>query len=81
MCSHLSGERWASVSSGTDLSGLADRSNGALQVDRVPKHNGRDHKVQSAGAMPLVFVRAVPQFAQPVEETPPLPARSSPRPY
>src|SRR5208282_6656318 len=47
---------------------LADRGDGALQVDRVPEHDGGDHEVQPTGAMALVLVRAVAQFAQPVEE-------------
>ena len=68
MCSHFSGERWARVSSDTFLPGLADRVNRALQVDCVPEHDGGDHEIQAAGAMPLVLVRAIPQFAQPVEK-------------
>jgi hypothetical protein len=46
---------------GNYLPGLADRGNGALQVDRVPKNNAGHHEIQPTGAMPLVFVRAVPQ--------------------
>ena len=40
----------------------------ALQVDRVPEHDGGNHEVQPTCAMALVLVRAIPQFAQPVEE-------------
>ena len=50
------------------LPGLADRVNRALQVDRVPEHNCGDHKVQSTSAMPLILVRAIPQFSQTVEK-------------
>ena len=50
------------------LSVLADRGDGALQIGRVPEHNGGDHEVQPTGTMALVLVRAIPQFTQPVEE-------------
>jgi hypothetical protein len=47
---------------------LPGRANCALQINRVPENDGRDHKIQPAGAMPLVLMRAIPQFAQAVEE-------------
>ena len=46
----------------------ANRDDRALQIDRVPEHDGGNHEVQPTCAMPLVLVRAIPQFAQPVEE-------------
>lgn len=66
---------------GYDLPGLADRGNRPFQVDRVPKHDGGHHQIQPTSPMPLVFVRAVPQLTQPVEEYPPLPRRLSPLLY
>jgi hypothetical protein len=60
---------------------LADRGNRPFQVDRVPKHDGGHHQIQPTSPMPLVFVRAVPQLTQPVEEYPPLPRRLSPLLY
>jgi hypothetical protein len=33
----------------------------ALQVDRVPEHDGGHHEVQPTCAMPLVLVRAIPR--------------------
>jgi len=56
------------VGYGYGLPVLANRGDRALQVDRVPEHDGGDHEVQPTCAMPLVLVRAIPQFAQPVEE-------------
>ena len=53
---------------GYRLPGLADRGNRPFQVDRVPEYDGGHHQIQPTGAMPLVFVRAVPQLTQPVKE-------------
>ena len=40
----------------------ANRGDSALQVDCVPEHDGGNHEVQPTCAMPLVLVRAIPQF-------------------
>ncbi len=41
---------------------------GALQVDRVPQHDGRRHQVEATGPVALLLETAVADFAQPVEE-------------
>ena len=53
---------------GYGLPVVANRGDSELQVDRIPDDDGGDHQVQPTCAMLFVLVRAVPQFAQPVEE-------------
>lgn len=40
----------------------------ALQIDRVPQHDGRRHQVEAAGPVALLLEAAVADFAQTVEE-------------
>ena len=40
----------------------------ALQVGGIPQNDGRDEQVQTTGAVALVLIGAVADFAQPVEE-------------
>ena len=47
---------------------IAQVIDGALQVGRIPENDGRDEQVQTAGAMALVLIGAVADFAEPVEE-------------
>ena len=47
---------------------VPQRLHRALQIDRVPEHDGGDHQVQAAGAVALVLEAPVAQLAQPVEE-------------
>ena len=53
---------------GDHLSTLAQRLDGAFQIDRVPEHDRRDDEVQPAGTIALVLIRPVAEFAQAVEE-------------
>ena len=41
---------------------------GAVEVDRVPEHDGCGEKVQPAGAVALLLEGTVADFAEPVEE-------------
>ena len=41
---------------------------GPFEIDRVPKRNGGDNEIQPAGAVALIFKRAVSDFSQAVEE-------------
>ena len=51
-----------------DRTPLPERIHGALQVDRIPERNGRDHEIQTAGAISLVLVGAIPDLAEAMEE-------------
>ena len=51
---------------GDHLSTLAQRLDGAFEVDRVPEHDRRDDEIQPAGAIALVLIRPVTEFAQAV---------------
>ena len=42
---------------------LAENGDGAFQVSRVPKNDGRDEEVEARGAMLLVLISAVADFA------------------
>ena len=50
------------------LAALTDGGDRLLKINRVPENDGGDHEVQPACAMPLVFVRSIPEFSEPVEE-------------
>jgi hypothetical protein len=51
-----------------DLLELAQRDNGALKVSSVPKDDCGDEEVQAGGAMLLVLVGAITDFAKPMDE-------------
>jgi hypothetical protein len=37
-------------------------------VDRIPERDGGDHQIQTAGAMPLILIGAIPDLAQPMKK-------------
>lgn len=45
---------------------LAQGGDGALEIPRVPENDRGDDKVQSGGAMLLILVGSVADFAEPV---------------
>jgi len=47
---------------------LAQNIDGAFQISGVPKDDGRDDEIEAGGAVLLIFVRAVADFAEPMDE-------------
>lgn len=47
---------------------VAHRLGGALQVHRVPQHDGCRHQVEAAGPVALLLEAPIPDFAEAVEE-------------
>jgi hypothetical protein len=41
---------------------------GSLEVHRVPERDGGDHEIQTAGSVALIFIGAIPDLTQPMEE-------------
>jgi hypothetical protein len=41
---------------------------GPLEVHRIPERDGGDHQIQTAGAISLILIGAIPNLAQPMEE-------------
>ena len=48
--------------------GLAQGSDRAVQITRVPEGDGRDEKVEAGSAVLLVLIGAVADFAEPMNE-------------
>ena len=46
----------------------AQRMCGALQIDRVPQHDGSRYQIEAAGPVALLLEAAVADLTQPVEE-------------
>ncbi len=47
---------------------LTQRGDGALEVSRVPKDDRGDEEVEAGSSVLLVFVSAIADFAEPVDE-------------
>ncbi len=47
---------------------LPERIHGTLEIDRIPERDGGDHEIQTAGAIPLVLIGAIPNFAEAMKE-------------
>lgn len=50
------------------LARVAHRLGGALQVHRVPQHDGGSHQIEAAGPVALLLEAPIPDFAKAVEE-------------
>jgi hypothetical protein len=48
--------------------GLAQGGDGAVQITGVPQDNRRDEEVQAGGAVLLIFIGAVANFPEPMDE-------------
>ncbi len=53
---------------GDGLPAFPQRRHGTFEVNGVPEYDGGDDEVQAAGSVPLVLVRPVAQFPQPMEK-------------
>ena len=51
-----------------DVLRLAQRGDGSLEVSRVPKDDGGDEEVEAGRAVLLVFIGAIADFTEPVDE-------------
>ena len=51
-----------------DVFDLAQGGDGALQISGVPEDDRGDDKIEAGGAVLLVFVGAVADFAEPMDE-------------
>ena len=51
-----------------DRTPLPERIHGSLEIDRIPERDGRDREIQTAGAIPLILIRPVPDLAESMEE-------------
>ena len=51
-----------------DVLGLAQGGDGALEISRVPQDDCGDEQVEAGGAVLLVLVGAVADFAEPMDE-------------
>ena len=54
-----------------DVFDLSQSIDGAFEISGVPKDDRRDDKVEAGGAVLLVFVCAVADFAEPMDENRP----------
>ena len=63
-----------------DILGLAQGGDGALEISRVPQDDCGDEQVQAGGAVLLVLVGAVADFAEPMNEDRPRQAVAGLRP-
>ena len=51
-----------------DVFDLAQGGNGAVQITGIPQDDRGDEEVQAGGAMLLIFVGAVANFPEPMDE-------------
>jgi hypothetical protein len=51
-----------------DFSGLAQGGDGAVQITGIPQDDRSDEEVQAGRAMLLIFVGAVANFPEPMDE-------------
>jgi hypothetical protein len=43
---------------------LPECFHGSFEVHRIPERDGGDHQIQTAGAIPLILIGAIPDLAQ-----------------
>ena len=51
-----------------DRTALPEGIHGSLEIDGIPERDGGDDEIQTAGAIPLVLIGAIPNFAETMEE-------------